>query len=55
MPKKVKRQGGKIDSGQGRIGGGNEDIITRRAPAMLIFHARREAETHTEDLFIELA
>jgi nitroreductase/Pyruvate/2-oxoacid:ferredoxin oxidoreductase delta subunit len=31
-----------------------EDIITRNAPAMLLFHAKPEAEVHSEDIFIEL-
>lgn len=32
-----------------------DDIITRGAPAMLIFHANKTAESHTEDLYICLA
>ena len=31
-----------------------EDIITRNTPAMLLFHAKPEAEVHSEDIFIEL-
>jgi nitroreductase/NAD-dependent dihydropyrimidine dehydrogenase PreA subunit len=31
-----------------------EDIITRGAPAMILFHANRAAEVHTEDIFIAL-
>ncbi|NLI92502.1 MAG: 4Fe-4S binding protein [Peptococcaceae bacterium] len=32
-----------------------DDIITRGAPAMLIFHADKASESHTEDLYICLA
>jgi ferredoxin len=31
-----------------------EDIITRGAPAMILFHADIKAEVHTEDIFIAL-
>lgn len=31
-----------------------DDIITRGAPALFLFHANRSAENHSEDLFIDL-
>jgi len=31
-----------------------EDIITRGAPVLFLFHANRAAENHSEDLFIDL-
>ena len=34
---------------------GVEDTITRNAPAMIVFHADREAENHKEDIYIALA
>ncbi|MFZ6027991.1 MAG: nitroreductase family protein [Chloroflexota bacterium] len=33
---------------------GSEDTITRNAPAMILFHARREAENYEEDIHIAL-
>jgi nitroreductase len=33
---------------------GVEDIITRGAPSLFLFHANRAAENHSEDLFIDL-
>jgi nitroreductase len=36
------------------MNGTKEDIITRGAPAMILFHADRAAEVHTEDIFIAL-
>jgi len=32
-----------------------EDSITRGAQAMLLFHADKESESHTEDLYIDVA
>lgn len=34
---------------------GVEDTITRNAPAMIVFHADKEAENHKEDIYIALA
>ncbi len=33
---------------------GSEDTITRYAPAMIVFHARRDAENYEEDIYIAL-
>ena len=33
---------------------GVEDTITRNAPAMIIFHADKEAENYREDIYIAL-
>lgn len=34
---------------------GREDAITRNAPAMILFHARKDADNHTTDINIALA
>ena len=34
---------------------GVEDTITRNAPAMIVFHADKDAENHREDIYVALA